>query len=91
MCAHRAGRRFSGRHPKAALCEIPARWRYNKTFESSRLDDLARWLPPYKSEIKAIKAKMWDLLLAVRRNVYHPTFAGSFSLKTALPAFAPPS
>jgi hypothetical protein len=37
---------------------------YNKTFENSRLDDLARWLPPYKSEIKAIKAKMWDLLLA---------------------------
>jgi hypothetical protein len=62
---------------------------YNKTFESSRLDDLARWLPPYKSEVKTIKAKMWDLLVAVHRNVYHAAFAGSFSLKTVLPAFVP--
>jgi predicted RecB family nuclease len=62
---------------------------YNQTFENSRLDDLARWLPRYKSEVKTIKTKMWDLLAAVRRHVYHPAFAGSFSLKTVLPAFLP--
>jgi hypothetical protein len=61
---------------------------YNQTFESGRLDDLARWLPAYKSDIKT-KAKMWDLLVIIGRNVYHPTFAGSFSLKPVLPAFIP--
>src|SRR5271156_6680615 len=62
---------------------------YNQSFESSRLDDLARWLPTYASDIKEIKAKIWDLLVVVRRNVYHPAFAGSFSLKFVLPAFVP--
>jgi hypothetical protein len=32
---------------------------------------------------------MWDLLVVVRRSVYHPAFAGSFSLKSVLPAFLP--
>ncbi len=62
---------------------------YNKTFESSRLYDLARWLSVYNSDIEAIRAKMWDLLVAMRRHVYHPAFAGSFSLKAVLPAFLP--
>jgi len=62
---------------------------YNQSFENSRLDDLARWLPAYTSDIEAIKAKLWDLLVVVRRYVYHPAFAGSFSLKFVLPAFVP--
>ena len=62
---------------------------YNQSFECSRLDDLARWLPAYASDVKKIKAKIWDLLVVVRRNVYHPAFAGSFSLKFVLPAFVP--
>jgi hypothetical protein len=62
---------------------------YNQSFESSRLDDLARWLPAHASDIAAIKARLWDLLPVVRRDVYHPAFAGSFSLKSVLPAFLP--
>jgi hypothetical protein len=62
---------------------------YNQSFESSRLDDLARWFPAYASVITKIKAKIWDLLVVVRRNVYHPAFAGSFSLKFVLLAFVP--
>jgi predicted RecB family nuclease len=62
---------------------------YNISFELSRLNDLARWLPKYEPTIEAIKGKMWDLLDAVRRHVYHPAFAGSFSLKSVLPAFLP--
>src|ERR1019366_9439269 len=57
--------------------------------ESSRLDYLSRWLPAYKPKFEAIKTKMWDLLDVVRRNVYHPAFGGSFSLKSVLPAFVP--
>jgi hypothetical protein len=62
---------------------------YNQSFESSRLEDLARWLPAYASDTKKIKAKISDLLVVVRRNVYHSAFAGSFSLKFVLPAFVP--
>jgi len=31
----------------------------------------------------------WDLLPAVRKHVYYPRFAGSFSLKDVLPALVP--
>jgi hypothetical protein len=62
---------------------------YNETFEYSRLDDLARWLPSYSARIESIKGKMWDLLRVIRRYVYHPAFEGSFSLKAVLPAFVP--
>jgi Domain of unknown function(DUF2779) len=62
---------------------------YNQSFESSRLDELARWLPEHASQIEEIKEKLCDLLLFVRRNVYHSDFAGSFSLKSILPALVP--
>jgi hypothetical protein len=62
---------------------------YNQGFETSRLDDLARWLPKRKSDIDAIKTKLWDLLPVIRRNVYYPTFGGSFSLKRVVAAILP--
>ena len=62
---------------------------YNQGFEASRLDDLARWLPKRRSEIAVIKAKLWDLLPVIRRNVYHPAFGGSFSLKRVAAAILP--
>jgi hypothetical protein len=33
--------------------------------------------------------RLWDLLPAVRRHVYHPKFAGSYSLRYVLPALVP--
>ena len=62
---------------------------YNQGFEASRLDDLARWLPEHKLEIAEIQAKLWDLLAVMRRNVYHPAFGGSFSLKRVAEAILP--
>ena len=62
---------------------------YNEGFESDRLDELLQWLPEYRSEITRIKAAMWDLLPAIRKNVYHPLFGGSYSLKSVLPALVP--
>jgi predicted RecB family nuclease len=62
---------------------------YNQGFEASRLDDLARWLPEHRLEIAEIKAKLWDLLPVIRRNVYHPAFGGSFSLKRVAAAILP--
>jgi hypothetical protein len=62
---------------------------YSKAFESVRLRDLARWLPQHADTIAGIQGRLGDLLPVVRANVYHPGFAGSYSLKSVLPALVP--
>ncbi|HEX5410299.1 MAG TPA: DUF2779 domain-containing protein [Terriglobia bacterium] len=62
---------------------------YNRSFESQRLEELARWLPECAKRIAQVQARLWDLLEVVRKNVYHPGFRGSFSLKHVLPALIP--
>lgn len=62
---------------------------YNRGFESQRLAELARWFSEYAGPIAQIQARLWDLLDVVRKNVYHPRFMGSFSLKRVLPALIP--
>jgi predicted RecB family nuclease len=59
------------------------------SFESQRLSDLAVWLPEHAERINAIQARLFDLLPVVREHVYHPAFAGSFSIKSVLPALVP--
>src|SRR5208337_1634344 len=58
-------------------------------FESQRLADLAAWLPEFAEQIKKIQCRLRDLLPVVRNHVYHPAFAGSYSLKAVLPALVP--
>ena len=58
-------------------------------FESQRLSELAAWLPEFAERITKIKCRLWDLLPVVRNHVYHPAFAGSYSLKAVLPALVP--
>jgi len=62
---------------------------YNQQFESTRLDELAAWLPEYAERIRSIQSRLWDLLPVVRSSVYDPAFAGSYSLKSVLPALVP--
>jgi hypothetical protein len=62
---------------------------YNQQFESERLSELAAWLPEFSGRIRKIQRRLWDLLPVIRNNVYHPKFAGSFSLKSVLPALFP--
>ena len=62
---------------------------YNQQFESGRLSELAAWLPEFSGRIKKIQRRLWDLLPVMRNYVYHPAFAGSFSLKAVLPALVP--
>ena len=62
---------------------------YNRQFESQRLSELAAWLPEFAARIKQIQRRLWDLLPVMRNHVYHPAFAGSFSLKAVLPALVP--
>jgi predicted RecB family nuclease len=58
-------------------------------FESQRLSELGAYLPEFADRIKQIQKRLWDLLPVVRNNVYHPAFAGSYSLKYVLPALVP--
>ena len=62
---------------------------YSQQFESQRLLDLASWLPEFSGRITKIQRRLWDLLPVVRNHVYHPAFAGSYSLKSVLPALVP--
>jgi predicted RecB family nuclease len=59
------------------------------SFELQRLSDLAAWLPEYAERINAIQSRLFDLLPVVREHTYHPAYAGSYSIKSVLPALVP--
>ena len=44
---------------------------------------------PPRGADQEIQSRLWDLLPIVRNHVYHPAFAGSYSLKAVLPALVP--
>jgi predicted RecB family nuclease len=59
------------------------------SFESQRLSELASWFPDFADRINAIQARLFDLLPVVREHTYHPAYAGSYSIKSVLPALVP--
>jgi hypothetical protein len=59
------------------------------SFESQRLSELRGWLPEFGDCIMAIQARLFDLLPVVREHTYHPSYAGSYSIKSVLPALVP--
>jgi hypothetical protein len=59
------------------------------SFESQRLSELAAWMPEHAGPINAIHARLFDLLPVVREHTYHPAYAGSYSIKSVLPALVP--
>jgi predicted RecB family nuclease len=59
------------------------------SFECQRLSDLASWFPEFADRINAIQARLFDLLPVVREHTYHPAYAGSYSIKSVLPALVP--
>ena len=59
------------------------------SFESQRLSELASWLPEFADQIGAIQARLFDLLPVIREHTYHPAYAGSYSIKSVLPALVP--
>jgi predicted RecB family nuclease len=62
---------------------------YNQQFEQGRLEELSMWLPEFAERIANIQVRLWDLLPVIRNHVYHPAFAGSYSLKSVLPPLVP--
>ena len=59
------------------------------SFESQRFSDVASWFPEFTDRINAIQARLFDLLPVVREHTYHPEYAGSYSIKSVLPALVP--
>lgn len=60
---------------------------YNKSFEQTRLKELAEFLPDYKKFVESVINRMIDLLIPFRNfYYYHPKQKGSCSIKNVLPA-----
>ncbi|MGA7477045.1 MAG: DUF2779 domain-containing protein [Thermoplasmata archaeon] len=60
---------------------------YNRSFEKSRLEELAKFLPEHAKWIRKAKGRFVDLLTPFRNFAYYnPAQGGSASLKAVLPA-----
>lgn len=63
---------------------------WNKTFEMSRNDDMARLYPDKAEFLKSVNSRMIDLADFINKEMYiHPEFLGSWSIKNVLPAMVP--
>jgi len=63
---------------------------YNKSFEITRLKEIARDFPAYSEEIEERILRIKDLMLPFQRNHYYaPEMKGSYSIKYVLPALVP--
>jgi hypothetical protein len=58
-------------------------------FELGVIRDLENLYPDLGDELRAIAARIWDLLDVIRKNYYHPDFHGSYSIKSVVPALVP--
>ncbi len=58
-------------------------------YERAVLESLALALPAVKRELEQVMARLWDLFPVLREHYYHPSFNGSFSMKSVLPALVP--
>jgi predicted RecB family nuclease len=62
---------------------------YYQSFEAQRLGELAEQFPEYKTQLNAIKARLWDQWKLFKNDYKHPDFGGSTSLKKVLPVLVP--
>jgi len=63
---------------------------YNKTFEITRLNEIARDFPEYGEEIEKLISRIKDLMIPFQKKYYYaPEMKGSYSIKAVLPALVP--
>lgn len=63
---------------------------YNKSFEVTRLNEIASVFPKYKEQINSIIGRIKDLMLPFQKKYYYtPEMQGSYSIKYVLPALVP--
>lgn len=58
-------------------------------FERTQVRLMKQFVPRLAPDLDALEAKLLDLKRVVEQHVYHPAFAGSFSLKDVLPVLIP--
>jgi predicted RecB family nuclease len=58
-------------------------------YEQVVLEQLAETVPALRRELKRVITRLWDLYEVVKTHYYHPSFNGSYSIKTVLPAMVP--
>ena len=95
---HREHLGISGKDPRRALAEqlcedIPmgaCTLVYNKTFECTRMKEMASWFPDLAEHLLDINKNIIDLLVPFQKgNYYLPSMGGSFSIKRVLPSLFP--
>lgn len=63
---------------------------YNKTFEITRLNEIARDYPKYADEIEKLISRIKDLMVPFQKKYYvAPEMKGSYSIKAVLPSLVP--
>ena len=89
---------ISGTDPCRALAEqlcqdIPMNvcsLAYNKSFDCTRIKELAEWYPDWAEHLLNIKENIKDLLDPFAAGYYYlPAMGGSFSIKVVLPTLFP--
>jgi len=58
-------------------------------YERAIMEQVAEAFPEFRSAIKQIVKRVWDLFPIIRDYYYHPAFQGSYSIKSVLPAVVP--
>jgi predicted RecB family nuclease len=58
-------------------------------YERHLLLSLGELFPDLKVQLSRIVDRLWDLLTIIQKHYYHPSFEGSFSIKSVLPALVP--
>jgi hypothetical protein len=62
---------------------------WHASFEKRCLSQLAKVCPPHAPALLEARDKTQDLLVVFKKNLYHPDFHGSFSIKNVVPALLP--
>ncbi len=63
---------------------------YNKTFEITRLREIAQDFPEYAEDIEALILRIVDLMIPFQKKFYYsPNMNGRYSIKFVLPALVP--
>ena len=63
---------------------------YNKTFEITRLNEIAKDFPQFANGIEKLVSRIKDLMIPFQKKYYYaPEMRGSYSIKAVLPALVP--
>lgn len=63
---------------------------WNKSFEMSRNEEMAKMFPEYKEFLLDVNSRVYDLMEIFSKQLHiHPDFHGSASIKYVLPVLAP--